>query len=711
MKRSVFVCLLCFLYSLSFANVGKINGYVYDAKSGAPLPGANVQLDGTFIGASSSMSGFFEITSVPPGEYLLKASYIGYKAVQLNIRVQVERSFSLDIKLEPTPLLGEQIVVTGSRQPENLASAAESINILSKDDISRRNSLRIDEALISVPGTTIVGENINIRGGSGYNRLGGHRVLVMLDEVPIMTSDMGESNWNILPVTEVEHIEVLKGASSSLYGSGALSGVVNIKTKKPTSGHSFGFRHTTGVYDDPSVPQWKWSNDLLYFNKTDVSYSKSFGSVGLRCAVSHHQSTSDRQNGQFERWYFTGKISTQLSGSSTLTLFSTYSTEDRGVFLRWQEQDQALVCHEDENGKNVQINGYVGYAVFNKLFSPSFSMKIRASYNQQLVGLPFDLSSFFTPAMGLSGEMQFNWKAHKNHSVSFGMDYKYDEMETTFYGMQKANSFAPYLQEIWHLSNLLQLNAGIRWDNYILVGDSLETQLSPKIGFSYQPFVGTILHGSIGRAFRAATVVERFLEINAGIKVIPNPGLIPERSTLIDFGIRQNVSDLFYVELSAFNNTYFNLIEPNFKQFFEEIQFKNYPTAYIRGVESEFRFSMWKDRLRLNATATWMDHKETSTDEPLVYRPNLIANLSPSLWLGPMGLECDFRYMNRLKKVALFALDERVPTKILDCRLIYDWKNIRLQLLVRNALNYNYTVSERVLGEIRNVAFSISGNF
>ena len=690
---------------------GSIQGFVTDAKSGNPLPGANVQIVDTFLGASTDADGRYHLHDVEPGIYTLKASFIGYKADTAVVRVQVDRQVNLDFELPTTMLMGEQVVITGSRQPENLASAAESINILGKEEIARRNNYRLDEALQAVPGVAIVGESVNIRGGSGYNRLGGRRHLLLLDGVPILTSDLGTSNWNILPVTEVEHIEVLKGAASSLYGSGALSGVINIKTKQPTRDASVSFKQTSGLYDDPSVPQWQWTDEPLYYNKTDLSYSQSFGPVGLRLAVSRHASEGDRQNGQFERWYLTGKVKTQLSGTSNLTLFSTYGVEERGLFLQWLEQDHALLVPPTDRGKTVALDGYVAYAVYNKLFSPTFTMRARASYNQQLVGIPFDLSGIFTPAVGLGGEVQFNWKPDTEHSVSFGLDYKYDSAKTTYYGARYANGVSPYIQEIWNIFNLLQLNVGLRWDNYILVGDSLETQISPKVGFSYQPVHGTIFHGSVGRAFRAATVVERFLEVEGGdFEWKSNPDLMPERSVLTDVGVRQNIGENAYAEATYFYNIYDNFIEPTL---FTDLtaQFLNYPRAVIQGLETEFRWQFWQERLRLHASATWMDHQEIETGEPLLYRPQLIAYVSPSIWLGPVGLEADFRYLSRLQRVAVFPLDERVPIKVLDVRLNYFWKSLKIQLLIRNALNYNYTVSERVLGEIRNFAISVGGSF
>ncbi|RPH92399.1 MAG: TonB-dependent receptor, partial [Calditrichaeota bacterium] len=321
-----------------------------------------------------------------------------------------------------------------------------------------------------------------------------------------------------------------------------------------------------------------------------------------------------------------------------------------------------------------------------------------------------DLSGLFTPAVGLGGEMQWNWKPHPAHSVAAGLDYKLDKVESTYYGVRTANGLSPYIQEIWKFSDILQLNAGLRWDNYILVGDSVETQISPKIGFSYQPFQGTIMHCSIGRAFRAATVVERFLEVGSkDFRWKPNPDLAPERSSLLDIGLRQNLHENLYLEAAWFLNRYAHLIEPTL---FNDLtaQFVNYPLARISGLETEMRWRLFREHLHLNVTATWMDHQEIATGEPLSYRPHFIAFAAPAFWWGAWGFEVDFRYMSRLRKVSVYPLDERVPVKLVDLRLHYTFKPISLQLVVRNALNYNYTVSERVLGEIRSFSAVLSGN-
>ncbi len=704
------LAILVFFSTLQGAESGQIAGKIFDSTTNQPLPGANIQIAGSVLGAMSDNRGNFVILKVAEGRHKLRATYIGYEPGLLDVTVAGGESLEVLLRLKPTVIPMHQVVVTGSRQPETLASAAASISVMDRMAMRRRNVLGAVEALQLVPGVTMVGDYINIRGGSGYNRLGGSRMLVLLDEVPILTSDLGEANWNIVPVTEIERMEVLKGAASSLYGSGALSGVVNMITKLPSQEFSLSVRQASGVFDEPSVPEWKWTDKMRYFNRTDLSASRSFGPVGLRLAMSRHQSTGDRENGRFERWYFTGKGVWQLPNNASLTLFSTYSHEEREIFLQWLEQNRALNVPSTDRGDRYSLSGYVGYLVYQQVFSPQMSGKFRLSFNQQLVGVPFNITSAFTPAIGASGEGQLSWHPTPEHSVSMGLDYKFDTVESEYYGHRNANGISPYIQEIWKVSNLVYLNAGLRWDTYQLVGDSLEYQVSPKIGFSYQPYYGTILHGSFGRGFRAATVVERFITAGSkDFKALPNPNLEPERSVLLDIGLRQSIDERAYVEVTYFFNRYKNLIEPTLLASQLAAQFVNYPAAYIQGIETEFRTRFWKERINLQATATWMDPRDTGSREPLLYRPRFIGSFSPFIQLGHFTAGADYRYIGRIERVAVYPLDERVPAKIWDLRVGYRLQNWDLQFVVRNAVNYNYTVSERVLGEIRNFMLAISG--
>ncbi len=720
LKRcGLFAFLFCFINTALSQNLGTITGKIIDADTKQPLLGASVAVSKTLLGASADANGRFRLTRVPEGLHQLQISYVGYATNVLPVKVHKDSTAFVNAALQPTPITFNQVIVTGSRQAEDLNFAANSVSLMSSSEMRQRDRVRIDEALQIIPGVTLVGENVNIRGGGGYSLLGlgGSRTLMLIDDVPVLTSDLGRANWDILPVTEVERVEVLKGAASVLYGSGGISGIVNIITKQPSSVSKFSFRQIGGLYSRPSVPQWDWTDRLLHYYRTDASYSNTFGRVGIRLAASRHVSTSDRENGDFRRWYFTGKSVIALDETSNLAIFLTYSRDARGFFVLWRDQNHAL---ETTLTDRINVDGAAGSAIYNKIFSPVLSLKARASYNAQLIGLPFNLTKDFKPALGLSGELQANWLPHVNHNITAGLDYRRDIVEAKYYGKHQGDAASPYIQETWKLSGIWQLSAGMRYDTYVLVGDSTEAQFSPKIGFSYNPFAGTILRGSFGRGFRAPSIAERFSVADANVKLRSNPELEPERSTLLDVGVRQTFGKNISAELSAFSNDYFDAIElfqidPSPPEF----QLRNFPRTRIQGIESEIKFSLWHDRLGLLANATWMDSRylkaeptsRIAKDDPLPYRPRFMGLFSPSLRLGAVTLEGDFRYATRAEAVSFFTNYERVPQKLFNLRARYQWQNFRVQLQVKNLANYNYTIVEQNLEEIRNFSLSLSGEF
>lgn len=716
---------LLFVFVSAFAETarpsGDITGHIRDAETGEALPGANVFVAKTLLGASADANGRFHIAKVPAGSYTLSASLIGYATQRVTVRVNDDSTIVINLALRTSAILFDQVIVTGSRQAEELNKAANSVSVLADAEIRQRNRFRIDEALQSMSGVQLVGENVSVRGGTGYSLLGlgGSRVLMLIDDVPVLTSDLGRANWDILPVTEIDRIEVLKGAASVLYGSGGISGVVNVITREPATSPQISFRQSAGLYDDPSVPEWIWTDRNLYFTRSDVSYTNVVGPLGFRLAVSRHTSTSDRENGDFSRWYVSSKSVIRFKDESHLRLFVTYNRDARGFSLFWKEQNNAL---NTDFHDRITVDGFAASAIYNKLLNPTLAFKTRLSYNAQLIGLPFNLSKDFKPALGMSGELQANWLPHVNHNVTFGVDYRRDMVESKYYGDHQASSASPYVQETWKLSGILQLSAGLRYDHYVLVGDSAETQLSPKFGFSYNPFPATILHASIGRGFRAPSIAERFSESQPGdnVRLYSNPNLKPERSTLIDFGVRQRFGEHVAAEVTAFANEYYDLIELlSISTQSLELQFRNLAHARVRGLESEINVALWRNRINLRGHLTYLDSRslaadplyQLAIDDPLPYRPKWSAFISPALRLGPWAFEADYRYASRFEHVSFFGGDERVPQKVLDLRAQYRWQQFALLFQIKNSINYNYTVVERSLSEIRNFSLTFSGEF
>ena len=707
--------------AISAKDAGKISGRVIDAVSGQPLPGANVVLQNTLLGASADDGGRYIIPNVPVGTWEIVVSYISYSPLKTMITVEKDSVYTLDFSLKSSAILFDQVVITGSRQAEDLSKAVNSVNVLPSSEILERNYLRTDRALQQLPAVDLIGENLSIRGGSGYSFLGvgGSRVLMLIDDVPMLTSDFSRANWDFLPVTDLERAEVLKGAASVLYGSGGISSVVNLISRKPTIKPRFAFRTSAGVYDEPSVEQWKWSDSTLYFYRADLSYSQTFGPLGLRLSVSRHYDKGYRLNSDQSRWYFTARPEINFGDGSQLNLFLAYNREDRGLFFLWDGQNNALTTPFLDRA---QVDGWLTSAVYKKPFSTKFMTTARFSINSQLLGLPLSITRGFEPALGIYGELRGVWQPNRQHTVTMGFDYRHDVAESGFFGKHSANSYSPYIQDNWKLTETLQISAGLRFNGYFLNGDTSETQLSPKFGVSYQPFRGTILHSSIGRGFRTPSIAERFTDsdLQDAAQLVKNPNLRSERATLFDIGLRQAIGNNISLEVAGFISNYEDLIElTQIGDLSLILQFRNCPEAIIRGVESQANIRLLDGHFNILMNGTWMESESQAADfacqldegEALPYRPKFSGFISPSIVIGPVVLEGEYRYISRYDRVSFFLNEERVAQKILNLRTRFHWKQFMLLFQVNNAVNHNHTVVEQNIGEIRNFSVSFSGEF
>ena len=214
------ISLLFFGAQTHAAERGIIAGQVTKAQTDEKLPGVNIQIEGTMLGASSDVNGNFIIYNVPPGIYTIRATMVGHltgrvKAIQVLVNKRVEITF----ELEETVINFDPLIVSANKMEKNLDSTPNSVSIISAPEIQRRHAFRVDQVLETIPGVNFVRDQVNIRGSTGFTIGAANRTLLLVDGVPVMASDTGEFNWDLLPVLDIEKIEVVKGAGSALWGT------------------------------------------------------------------------------------------------------------------------------------------------------------------------------------------------------------------------------------------------------------------------------------------------------------------------------------------------------------------------------------------------------------------------------------------------------------------------------------------------------------
>ena len=124
------------------------------------------------------------------------------------------------------------------------------MDVIDSKLIESKNCIILSDLIRNLPSVQLIDGQLNIRSGSGWSYGTGSRVLVMVDDMPILSADQGEVDFNLIPMETIDKIEIIKGASSALYGSSALNGVINIKTKSPSYNPKTTISSFVGFWDN-----------------------------------------------------------------------------------------------------------------------------------------------------------------------------------------------------------------------------------------------------------------------------------------------------------------------------------------------------------------------------------------------------------------------------------------------------------------------------
>jgi carboxypeptidase family protein/TonB-dependent receptor-like protein len=226
---------------IAFAGTtGKISGFVRDADTGDPLPGANVLLAGTAMGAAANTEGYFVILNIPPGTYDLIASYVGYARLQNSeIRVMIDRLTTIDFDMNVEAFRGEQVIVSAKRDLIQKDNASGQLNV-SSDEIEALPVTTISEVLSLKAGVS----GMSVRGG------GSDETAFMLDGIAQRDARTNEPITTV-PLSAIGEVSVQTGGFSVRYDD-ARSGVVSVVTKE---GHADKYSGTVSLRVSPATPK------------------------------------------------------------------------------------------------------------------------------------------------------------------------------------------------------------------------------------------------------------------------------------------------------------------------------------------------------------------------------------------------------------------------------------------------------------------------
>jgi len=713
------ILLLLFCSIKSYAQTNSIKGKVISDKA-QPVIGANVILVGTTIGDAANEKGIFEIKNVQYGIYELEISAIGYEKRKVsNFRVN-ESTKPLTVVLKETAFETEQVVVSASKFEQRVEDLTVSTTIIKPDYINRRNFLTFDDVLRYIPGVQMNLEQVSIRGSSGYSKGVGARVLVAINGIPLYAGDNGDVVWELIPLSDIERVEVIKGPASSLYGSSAIGGVINIITKSTSKSSLFYFKSYIGTFDKPKHTEWRWDDSYRTFYGAELNHSNSIEDFSYTLSLKKFDNMSYRQNDYSKRYLAHLKLHYNFTPENYLMFFSNYLYSNRGNFLYWKNSQKALVPKDEETGNYVKSNRIFNGLIYHHEFNREFSGELKTSYYRtQFDG--YGIEHTTSIASLFRAEFITNYIISNKFTLTSGVEASYADVKSNIFTNPEFFGSGAYIQSEFKGVKDLIVTTGFRYDYIKLDTTAGKNAFTPRLGLNYKYSDYLIFRASLGTGFRAPTPAEVFTTagVGGGVDVKQNPNLTSESSIAFEIGTQYKPCENLFFDFAFYQTDFNNFIEPNLTKD-GDIQFINLSKARIQGFEAITDWSILENELKLIFGYNYMWARDIAKNRAMKYRPRNIVYAQLKYSPTPFDFGIDFRYLSKVEEID-FALvepplalvvdgEKRVPIFVTDLSASYSFligsAPIRLNLNTKNIFNYYYVEFIGNLAPLRN--FSIS---
>lgn len=538
LKKSGLFLFFTLICVSAFSQKGTLTGTVRDSSGGATIPGVNLTV-APGVGTVTDVDGKYSFP-VEPGEYTLKATFVGYDEQTVRVTVKAGETVNADFTIQKKNRMLTQVVVSGSRYEKNAAEETVSIEVLGPSVFKNTNSIDLADAIQKVPGVNVVDGQASIRGGTGFSYGAGSRVLILVDDLPMLSADMGSSYWKVMPMETAESIEILKGASSALYGSSALNGVINLRTgwarNKPVTDVTF----YSGITGNPRGKYRKWWSDYSqpFFTGAFASHRQRIGPVDVVIGANYHYEKSYLEsNDQFRyRATFKTRYRPKKMENLSVGVNGGFMWERSGRFFLWQDGDTNSFRISDGSNDQYYFFNVDPYLEYDGKKGSTHALRTRY-FRTFRYGSGSTSNSISNLAYV---DYQYRKKFIKWFTLIAGATGNYGWMSSNLYpGKRFTIMGAGYAQLEFKYKRLNAVVGGRVEHNRI---DTAYQSTVPvfRAGINYQPAKYTFLRASWGQGYRVPTVVERFLDASfAGVGIKPNPTLQAEKGWNAELAIKQ----------------------------------------------------------------------------------------------------------------------------------------------------------------------------
>ena len=552
----LFLALLSTFTALKADNFS-ISGTISDIQNDEPLAFINIGLSGSVKGTMSGNDGKFILYDVPAGKYKLLISGVGYESQQVDLIV--DRNISgLKIQLRESVHELEQVVVTATRTERTLKNTPVSIQVLSGASLEKMQVSNFRDVLeYEMSGV----EFTNNGGYANINMLGfgGKYVLFLIDGERLAGESFDNVDYNRIDMDNIERVEIVKGASSSLYGSNAVGGVINIITKKPQKKAELNANARYG------------SNNEQNFGLSAGSRQK-WGSVSLSGAYKRQDPYLLEDRSPMRQEFTDGTVVEQPLSKTYIAGYKDYNISPKFIFDIGNkiaiEVKGGYFFKERHpggmDGKKVRDHfyDYTGGLKLNYKLSEHQNLSLSGNYDR------YDKYDFYK----LLDEKEKNYENSQlrfgglyditlagKHLIVAGTEYFSEDLLTFMFENESDNAernaytASFFSQQEWKLHNRFTLVTGLRYDYH----SQFKGHLTPRLSLMYRPVDKFTLRGGYSGGFRSPTLKELYTDwfhpYGGGFQIIGNKDMKAEVSNNLNLSAELSVGKTLITAMAQYS--------------------------------------------------------------------------------------------------------------------------------------------------------------
>ncbi|MUH35465.1 TonB-dependent receptor [Zobellia amurskyensis] len=636
LQSSLYLTLSILFSGITSAQNNSISGIISDNEANVPF--ANIYLKGTKIGTSALEDGSYILNNIPSGTYRLQVSVLGYQDFSTKLTLGENENKSLDIKILPASEQLEEMVVTGTLKAVNRSESPVPVEVYSPTFLKKNPTASIFEALQNVNGVRPqINCNVCNTGDIHINGLEGPYTLVLIDGMPIVSGLGTVYGLSGIPNSLIEQIEIIKGPASTLYGSEAVGGLINIITKNALDAPNF--------FADAFVTGWGEYNidvgaKINIGNKTDmllgINYFNYDNPIDNNGDNFTDLTLQDRIS-VFQKWNF------QRENNRILSLAGRFFYEDRwGGEMQWTPEFRGgdEVYGESIYTRRWEVLGKYQLPIEEKvLFSFSYNDH---SQNSVYGNVPYIADQRI-------GFGQFTWdKELENHDFLVGSAIRYNYYDDNTTATTSADEVvipSLFVQDEISLATKHSLLLGVRYD-YDKRHGSIYT---PRMAYRYKMTDNDIIRLNAGTGFR---VVNLFTEEHAALTgardVVVTEELKPEQSFNVNLNYLKKIyadnGTFVSVDASLFYTNFSNAILPDYDTDPNKIVYDNLNGKSVsKGVSANVDFSFPSGfKFLIGATFQDVSQTENGVTERQILTESFTGTWNASYEIKKIDLSIDY---------------------------------------------------------------------